>query len=262
MQPAAPSLSTYEAAATSIYQPQLQADITTAQNTEQNDIATEEATKGQVETDYETAINNLTTKTNNSVAKINQLYTEKLGGNFSGLQGNDLGSLFATASQNQTTIEEDRANKLASIATAEANDTNTFNNTVSSLTSKYQGEEADYANTQYTAAVKEYNTENTLTAYQQAELASKGTTAAATKLGDAQTIAASLSKVAGKDGYVSPQSYNQAKLAWVQAGYSASEFDTQFSNYVNPNQSQAVGKNGKQLTEYNISKVQNTAASG
>jgi len=246
----APTLATYQAAASSIYQPQLQADITTAQNTETNDVANEESLKGQVNTDYQTAIDKLTTSTNNSVAKINQLYTERLGGNFSGLQGNDLGTLFATASTNQTTIEDTRANKLAQIATTETNDQNTYNSTVASLTSKYQGEEADYANTQYGAAVKEYNTEQ----YQQQELALKqeseaiSAEKAATPSASA-TAAAQLAQLngtfnsqftakgaQGKDGYVSPTTYNNLLAEYQAQGGTATQFKDAFSGYANPNQ--------------------------
>src|ERR1039458_1032419 len=155
----APSLATYQSAATSIYAPQETAANTLATNTTASDIANEEALKGTVETNYTTAINNLTNTTNTNVAKINQLYTTRLGGNFSGLQGNDLGSLFAKEGQSLSTIESTRADKLNSIATTESNDQNTLNATIAANASKYQGSEASYANTNYNSAVKTYDSE-------------------------------------------------------------------------------------------------------
>lgn len=241
----APTLSTYQQAAQAIYAPQLQSDITMAQNTEQGDIANQETSKGQINTDYQTAVQNLTDTTNANVAKINQLYTQRLGGNFSGLQGNDLGQMFSTASKNQSTIESDRANKLAAIATTEANDQDTYNATVQSLTSKYQGEEAAEANSEYNTAMNNYNSQQLSLEKSEISAASKANappSAASTKLSVAQQIADTLNSVTGSNGgkhagdnYVSPKSYSQAKNAWVQAGYSAAEFDTQFSNYRNPN---------------------------
>lgn len=198
----APTLSAYQQAAQAIYAPQLQSDITMAQNTEQGDIANQETSKGQINTDYQTAVQNLTDTTNANVAKINQLYTQRLGGNFSGLQGNDLGQMFSTASKNQSTIESDRANKLAAIATTEANDQDTYNATVQSLTSKYQGEEAAEANSEYNTAMNNYNS-------QQLSL-EKSEISAASKASTASTAASDKYKVTtvapntGAKGYTGP----------------------------------------------------------
>lgn len=246
----APSLANYQAAAQSIYQPQLQADITTAKNTETNDIANQEAGKGQIQTDYQSAIDNLTQTTNQNVAKINQLYTERLGGNFSGLQGNDLGSMFATASKNQATIESTRANKLAAISTAETNDENTYNSTVASLTSKYQGEEAQYANTAYSDAVKQYNTDQLnqqKLAISEAKLGiseAKAGTPSATAQQAAQLaqLNSTFQKqftakgAQGRDGYVSPTTYNNLLAEYQAQGGTATQFKDAFSGYANPNQ--------------------------
>lgn len=237
----APQLSTYQAAANAIYQPQLQGDITTAKNTETGDIANEEALKGQVQTDYQSAIDKLTQTTNTNVGKINQLYTERLGGNFSGLQGNDLGTMFATASQNQATIESTRANKLAAIATTETNDQNTYDSTVQSLTSKYQGEEADYADTAYSAAVKQANTDQLnqeKLAISEAKLgiseakASDGP--APTLLSNAQGLNQTLTANSGSDKYVSPQELGKAFNAWTAAGETAADFFKYANQFINP----------------------------
>lgn len=39
---------------------------------------------------------------------------------------------------------------------------------------------------------------------------------------------------AGNDGYVSPESWNQALEAWIEDGYLASQFYTKFQRYINP----------------------------
>lgn len=254
----APSLATYQQAAQSIYEPQKAADITQAQATTAADIANMESGKGQIQTDYQTAINNLTATTNANVGKINQLYTERLGGNFSGLQGNDLGSMFGKAAQAQGVIESTRANKLAAIATSETNAQNQLGATISSLTSKYQGEEANYAQSSYSSAVKEYNTEQ----YQQQQLAlrqesidaanaranasisaanarasARASAAADKPLTQQQTASAilqGLSSVRGSDGFVSPQDYAQAFKDWTSAGFNGSTFNNYFGQLKNP----------------------------
>jgi len=157
--PPAPSLATYQTAAQSTYAPQLASDITTAEATTASDIANLEAGKGQINTDYQTAVDNLTSSTNSNVAKINQLYTQRLGGNFSGLQGNDLGSMFGKAAQARGIIESTRANKLTAITTGETNASNTLNANISALTSKYKGLEASSAQSAYTAATKAATTQ-------------------------------------------------------------------------------------------------------
>jgi hypothetical protein len=50
----------------------------------------------------------------------------------------------------------------------------------------------------------------------------------------AQGVGSKLATKVGPDGYVSPSEYKTARNAWVGAGYAADEFDSRFSNYVNP----------------------------
>ncbi len=239
-----PSLATYQQAASAIYEPQKAADITTAQATTAADVANLEASKGQVQTDYQTAINNLTSTTNSNVAKINQLYTLRLGGNFSGLQGNDLGGMFAKATQAQGVIESTRANKLTQIATTETNDKNQLNATIASLTSKYQGQEASYAQSSYAAATKEYDTQQQRDFTNQLALAKynlsaskaavgKAPTQAETKQADMATIGSFLNSVVGKDGHVSQQNWNKAMQQWLNAGYSAKDFTSSNTQFIN-----------------------------
>ena len=162
----APTLATYQKAATSIYAPEESADITNEEAATNAQVANDQAETGQVDTDYESAIDNLQNTIQSQTGQIGALYTSKLLGNISGLQGNDMGEMYAKADQQESLIEETRANKLTQISTDETNAENEEAADVSSLKSKYQGEEASYAESAYSTAVKDYNTE----AYQQEEL--------------------------------------------------------------------------------------------
>lgn len=51
----------------------------------------------------------------------------------------------------------------------------------------------------------------------------------------ASQLGAFLTSKAGEDQYVSPEDFRTARNAWVSDGYAANDFDTQFSNFVNPN---------------------------
>lgn len=148
-------LSTYQTAANAVYDPQQQAEGAQLTTTKNANIATDESQKGQINTDYAAAIQNLQNTTNDNVGSINQLYTLRLGGNFSGLQGNDLGQMFARATQTQGNIEATRANKINGINTDENNVNQQFNTAYNGLGSKYSSLKADYANTNYAAAVKD-----------------------------------------------------------------------------------------------------------
>jgi hypothetical protein len=151
-----PELSTYQQAAQSIYEPQLQSEISTAQTERNANVNSLNAEKGQVQTDYTAAIQNLQSSIQGQTAQINQLYTSRLLGNFSGLQGNDMGQMYSKANQQQGIIESTRANKLNSIATNIANEQMKETNLEGSLRSKYQGLESEYAYSNFGAAQKSY----------------------------------------------------------------------------------------------------------
>lgn len=151
-----PSFADYEAAAKAQYEPQLQADITTGKSNTAAQVANLESTKGQINTDYTSAIQNLQNSVQDQTGQINQLYTSRLLGNFSGLQGNDMGKMYSRANQQQGTIESTRANKLSSVATQQTNLQNAEIANESALTSKYQGLEAGAASSGYQSAVKDF----------------------------------------------------------------------------------------------------------
>lgn len=155
----APSLTDYQSAAQAQYEPQLAADITTGKANTAAEIANLESGKGQINTDFTSAIQNLKNTVQSQTAQISQLYSSRLLGNFSGLQGNDMGMMFSKANQQQATIESTRANKLASITTQETNAQNANIANESALRSKYQGLEAGAASSGYDAALKAYNSQ-------------------------------------------------------------------------------------------------------
>jgi hypothetical protein len=160
------SPASYQKAAASIYEPQKAAEAASLKTARQTSINTLEASKGQVSTDYQSAIENLNQSLNENISKINQLYTERLGGNFSGLQGNDIGGAISTSQRQQATIESTRANKLAQISTDENNANLTYNTDIANLGSKYKSLESEYAQKAYSDAVKQQQDN----AYKQAEL--------------------------------------------------------------------------------------------
>lgn len=163
---APPQLSDYETAANAIYQPQEAAEQEADQATDTTTKNTLEAEKPQIQTDYESAIDQLTNSVQNQTGQISQLYSERLGGNFSGLQGNAMQQLFTQANQQQSIISETEANKLSQITTEEGNADITYQADIAALTPKYQSLEEQYANSAYSSAVTDYND----TQYKDAEL--------------------------------------------------------------------------------------------
>lgn len=235
-----PSLATYQAAANSIYAPQQASEDTTALSTEQNTIATDEAEKPQIQTDYTSAIDKLTQSVSDQTGKIAQLYATNLGGNFSGLQANSMAQVYSQADQQQSIISQTEANKLAAITTDEGNASNTYQADLSSIASKYQGEEADYAQSNYGSALSDYNTQQA--ELQRAEVkassggsgGSSGSAALPTQAETSSAIEQGLQKVTGADGYVSPQDYAAALGDWLAAGLPRAGFNKQFSAFRNP----------------------------
>lgn len=161
-----PQMSAYQSAASQIYEPQKQAEqiaLTATRDTTKNAL---EAQKGQVATNYQQAIDQLTNSVQDQTGQINQLYSQRLGGNFSGLQGNDMGKMFSRANQQQGYIESTRANKLNEITTGQTNADITYGAGVAALTPKYQSLETQYAQNAYGSAVKDYQDQQ----YKQAQL--------------------------------------------------------------------------------------------
>lgn len=144
----------YMTAAQAVYQPQEQAEASSLQTTDTTTKATLEAEKPQVQTDYESAIDTLTQKVQDQTAQINQLYSQRLGGNFSGLQGNDMGQMFARANEQQSIISQTEANKLSQITTEEGNADTTYEASLAALTPKYQSLEESAAESSYAADQK------------------------------------------------------------------------------------------------------------
>jgi hypothetical protein len=70
---------------------------------------------------------------------------------------------------------------------------------------------------------------------------------------DLSKITQGLEAGSGSDGYVSPTTYNANKSYWMSQGYSAKEFDEQFSNYVNPRHYKNIDTGVWSGTQYRIS---------
>ncbi len=58
----------------------------------------------------------------------------------------------------------------------------------------------------------------------------------ATLQSDATAIDKYLTPLRGRDGYLSPHDYNAALSAWVQDGYTKTQYEAIFGKYKNPNQ--------------------------
>lgn len=162
----APDLATYEAQAQAEYAPQEQAEQTTDTATHQANLNTLNTQLGSVGTQYDEQEQTLAQTVQSEAAQIAQTYSTHLLGNFSGLQGNDMGEMFSKANTQEQDIETERTNAINSVNTAITNENLTYNANEAALTSKYQGLEAGAASDAYNAAVKDYDTQE----YQQEEL--------------------------------------------------------------------------------------------
>lgn len=162
----APSLATYEAQATAEYAPQEAAEQTQDAATHQANLNTLGTQLGSVGTQYDEQEQALTSTVQSESAQIAQTYATHLLGNFSGLQGNDMGEMFSKANLQEQDIETQRTNAVNAVNTAITNENLTYNADVASLGSKYQGLESGAASDAYNSAEKDYETQE----YQQEEL--------------------------------------------------------------------------------------------
>lgn len=110
-----------------------------------------------------------------------------------------------------------------------------FNNTQQSLTEKINQINQDRANAANTVVL------NTQSAQQEAAKEAASAAQASAKASQpsqnqiASAISSGLAKVTGQDGYVSPEDYASAYTDWINAGYSASSFNSTFKSFQNPN---------------------------
>ncbi len=144
----------YQVAAQAVYEPQKTAEANSLKATHDTTVNSLNLEKGQVATNYQAAIDQLTQSVKDQGASINQLYTQRLGGNFSGLQGNDLGGMYSRANSQQAVIESTRANKLSQITGGITNADINYNTDIANLTPKYQSLEANAANSSRSADAK------------------------------------------------------------------------------------------------------------
>lgn len=236
-----PNLATYQAAANSIYDPLQQGELGVAAAGHQSNVDTLNNQKSGVASTYADSIYALNKSTQTNSAKIQQQYTLALGGNFSGLQGNDMGMMFADAAHEQGSIETARDNALNDIGSKLSNETQSYNANVGAITGKYSSQKNQYAQDQYGAAVNAY--QQSLIDQQKLQLEyaklsssnakSSAPNAAAIKQQDMSTIASQLQGKAGKDGHVSQETWNAAMASWIGAGYNAKDFSSNFTQFIN-----------------------------
>lgn len=152
-----PQLSDYQSAAQALYEPQKAAEQQSLNQVANSSISNLESSKNQIGTDYTQALTNLTNTTNINQGKIQGLYDSRMGGFFSGGEANDVGMMLSQAANQQSYIEQTRANKLNDISVQETNIKNTLASNVEGMKAKYNSQEVDYAQSGYGAAVKDYN---------------------------------------------------------------------------------------------------------
>jgi hypothetical protein len=100
---------------------------------------------------------------------------------------------------------------------------------------KFQTEQANQAYEREMAKLRE---EQKFTASQNAQnraaSANGGVSDAARMRGDVGAVGSNLAKMMGGDNFVSPTVWAQQKAAWMAQGWSAADFDKNFSGYKNP----------------------------
>ncbi len=173
-----PSLAAYQENARAIYEPQKQAEeigLRATRDTTKNAL---ESQKGQVATTYQQAIDKLTQSVQDQTGQINQLYSQRLGGNFSGLQGNDLGQMFSRANEQQGYIEQTRANKLNEITTGQTNADINYGAGIAALNPRYQSLETEYAQKNYGNALSDYQSQQAAVAAANARVSRSASSAA------------------------------------------------------------------------------------
>lgn len=148
-------LAQYQQSAASIYDPQLQAELEQLAQKKRSVLTALGEEEKTIEPEYQRALRGLGEQTRENEGKINQLYSQRLGGQFSGLQGNDMGMMFSKAADRRTDIETARAGKLSGIASrrtlAEQEEATGGN----ALRSRYTGLKNQYAQQAYERALRE-----------------------------------------------------------------------------------------------------------
>lgn len=208
--PPAPQLSTYEAQAQAEYAPQEQADQTTQAAAHQANLNTLNTQMSEVNPTYDNEEAQLKSTVQQEAGQIAQQYSEHLLGNFSGLQGNDMGEMFSNANLQEQSIETQRTNAINSINTSITNENLNYSAEQTATTEKYEGEIQSAAYSGYDQAVKDYQTE----VYQDEQLQ-----LSYAKLNQqAAYDSARLSETASKDAYDEQNNYLSQFKASEKAG--------------------------------------------
>lgn len=164
----------YQAQAEAIYNPQIQAETSQAQNTFNNSTATINLEKSQVDPYYNNLLTKAQTGEVNKEASTALQYSTKLGGMTSGLEGNAMRILGTTYGQDVGQIQTERANKFADLAQRATNAQNTLDTTLGAIKSKYGGLIQDYVTSQQQAAAERAQQQAQFDAQMAATKASNG----------------------------------------------------------------------------------------
>lgn len=159
----------YQAAANAVYDPQAAAEkdsLTTGFNSTKAALELSKVTSGQ---SYDRALRGVDESEKTQTSSLNSLYSQRLGGNFSGLQGNALQGLYGKDNQARADIQTSRANKLAEITGQEIASQNKYNTDTRNVDAKISGEKAKYANEGYNSALKQEEQQRRDTERQQQE---------------------------------------------------------------------------------------------
>lgn len=263
-------LAQFQAQANAIYDPQGAAEKASLKTGYDATYSQLESSKADVGTNYERAIRGVNETEKGQVSSLNALYSSRLAGNFSGLQGNALQGLYGKDNQARADLATNRINKLAQITGQETSALNKYNTDSRGVDAKITSEKAKYSSENYNSAVREeqrvameQEKERAAAERENAKMAqaeafhsdqmnmeyakinssrsgggsrgggSSSGSRADSKMADMANIATTLQNKAGKDGHVSQQTWNAAMAAWTGAGYSANDFSKNNLQFVN-----------------------------
>jgi hypothetical protein len=148
-------LAQFQATANSIYDPMATADKASLTTNYNSGKAAMELGRGDANVNYDKALRGVNESEKTQTDSLNSLYSSRLGGNFSGLQGNALQGLYGKDNQARADIQTARASKLAQITGQEKASLDKYNTDTKNVDTRYTGEKAKYANEGYNSALKQ-----------------------------------------------------------------------------------------------------------
>ena len=148
-------LAAFQAQANNIYDPQAKAQKDSLTSGYNAGKASMELTKGETNQGYERALRGVDETEKSQVSSLNSMYSQRLGGNFSGLQGNALQGLYGKDNQARADLATSRVNMLAKISGQETAALDKYNTDEQNVDARISGEKAKYSSDNYNSAVRE-----------------------------------------------------------------------------------------------------------